>query len=406
MITYDEDLLSPAALADPYPFLARLRELGPAAWSPRWSGWYVADYQSAAAIVRDTQHFSSERFANFDKARAATTSASLLETYPSYRLLSKWLAFMDPPDHTRLRALVHKAFTPRTLQRIEGFVTDTADRMAAALPLDEPFDLIERIAYPFPLEVISRLLGITTDEAIAIKRWSDDIMPVILGGARAANRHDVADRALREMAEFLGKAVEAHRANRRADLIGDLIEAQDGGDLLGDDEIIATCMILLFGGHETSTDFILNAARALHDWPDQAEMLRARPELIDSAVEELLRYDSPTKGFVRWVVEPVTAGKEQFQPGQRVLLFIAGANRDPARFTLPDALQLTRSPNPHLTFGLGVHHCIGAGLARMEGRAALAALMRRGSIRVLDQELHWHHTLMSRSVAELMVSIR
>jgi cytochrome P450 len=404
LITYEGDLLAPNALADPYPELKAMREAGPIVWSTRWSGWFTADYGVASAITRDLEHFSSERFANFDTHGHATKAPSLVSSYPSYQLLAKWLSFVDPPDHTRIRGLVREAFSPRSMRRLEDFITSTARELAGRIEPDAEVDLVEVFAFPFPYRVISQMLGVSNDQAATVKQWSDAIMPVILGGAGTQDRHRDADYALSQMADLFTGLIADRRGRPGSDMVSNLLRATDGDNVLSDDEIVATCMISLFGGHETSTDLLLNAVRALSASPEQLAELRAAPEMMASAVEEFLRYDSPTKGYVRWVKEEVEIDGESLTPGQRVLVFISGANRDPARFTEPDVLNFERSPNPHLTFGVGIHHCIGAGLARYEAAAGLRALLERfASMRVVGGGLEWHRTLMSRSLESLPV---
>jgi cytochrome P450 len=405
VITYDGDLLSPHVLADPYPELARLRQAGPIVWSSRWHGWYTADYAVAASITRDVDKFSSERFANFARSTASDGTQTLADSYPSYRLLAKWLSFIDPPEHTRVRKLVRDAFSPRAMRSLQAFVDSTARELVASLRHGVEVDLLATFAYPFPLRVVSHMLGIGEDKAVAVKVWSDAIMPVILGGAGDVDRHRNADHALSEMAGLFGELIAERRSRPGPDMISGLLAASDGDSVLTDDEITATCMITLFGGHETSTDLLLNAVRALSAAPEKAAELRAAPaQAMSGAVEEFLRFDSPTKGYVRWVRERVEVAGESLTPGERVLIFISGANRDPARFPQPDVLDFTRSPNPHLTFGVGIHHCIGAGLARMEAAAGLRALLDRfTSFHIARQDLEWHRTLMSRSLERLPV---
>jgi len=403
MITEElDDLLASSVVRDPYPYYAALREK-PVRWNPRWRGWVVTGYPECRAVLRDAATFSSEKLRNY----SGSGRAGRLDRYPNLDLIGTWVSFVDPPDHTRLRRLLAKAFTPRAVEELVPTMRRLAGNLVAGLPVGREVDLVPALTYLFPLAVISALLGLPDGDAERIKAWSDDLLPVVLGGSATSDRYRRADRALGELAGYLRAEIAARRRAPREDLITALVRARDGDRALTEDELVGSCMILLFGGHETSSNLLANALLALNDHPEQAARLLAEPELTGPAVEEFLRYDGPTKGAVRWARTGTAVGGQPVEAGQRLLVLVAAANRDGRQFTEPDVLRLDRTPNPHLEFGVGIHHCLGAALARAEAAVLLPVLLDRfAGIEVETGRLDWEPTILSRSLRRLPVVLR
>jgi cytochrome P450 len=392
-----DDLLTPAAVRDPYPLYARLRR-APVRWNERWRGWVVTGYPECRAVLRDAAGFSS---------RLRVGSDQRLHSYPNLRFISTWVSFVDPPDHTRLRGLMTKAFTPRAVEKLLPSMRRLAADLVAALPTGREIDLIRELTYPFPLRVIASLLGLPAADADRFKEWSDDLLPIILGGVTIPQRYAHADRALGELTEYLRAEIADRRRTGRDDLITAFVRARDGAQALTEDEIVGSCMILLFGGHETSSNLLAHALLALSRQPGQWALLRDTPALVGPAVEEFLRFDGPTKGVVRWAVTDTVLAGERIRAGQRVLALVAAANHDPRRFADPEVLRLDRAPNPHLEFGVGIHHCLGAALTRAEASVLLPAVLDRfDQIEIDDERLDWQPTMLSRSLRQMPVVLR
>jgi cytochrome P450 len=317
------------------------------------------------------------------------------------------VSFLDPPDHTRLRRLLAGAFTVRRARALEPFIASTVAELLDTLPTDEPIDFLGDFAFPFPVTVIARLLGLPIEDADLFKRWSDDLMLVVLGAAGTPDRHERAAAGLGEMAAYLHAALaDRRRRGLGDDVLSGLLQAQAEGHQLSDEEVVAAGMILLFGGHETTTNLVANSLLALDRHPEAADRLRADPALLAGAVEELLRYDGPTKGVVRWVRERTWLAGHELQPGERVLVSIAAANRDPATFERPDDLVVDRSPNDHLAFGHAAHVCLGAPLARSEAAAAIGSILPRHDVEIDRASLAWRPTVFSRSLDSMVVTLR
>jgi cytochrome P450 len=311
----------------------------------------------------------------------------------------------DPPVHTRLRKLAAGAFKGQRIasmtETITGIVDAHIDRFLAG---SGPQDLISAVAYPLPATVIATLLGAPPQDRDRFREWSDELALVAFGtgGDARAERHERALRGLREMDGYFRELIERRRAEPGDDMLSALM-AKEGDDLLTGDELVGMCALLLFAGHETTTNSIANSVLALLRHPDQLAELRADPDLISTAVEELLRYDGPIKVLNRWVIADTELRGRHITAGQRVHLVLASANRDPAKFAEPDTLDLRRSPNPHIAFGKGIHACIGAQLARLETRIAVARIVERMPGLELAGEPAWRDALASRSMERLVV---
>lgn len=325
-------------------------------------------------------------------------------------VLARWMVFMDPPEHTRLRRLVNRGFTPKTVQRlaprVEELVEDLIDDLVADAEPSGNTDFVSTFAFPLPAIVIAELLGVPAADRRLFKTWSDALRPLVFGALDEPGRHDRAARALLELADYFGGLIAEYRRRPADNLLCSLL-TQQSDQRLSDEEIVATSVLLLFAGHETTTNLLANGLLALLRHPDELKRLRQDPAMAPRAVEELLRYDGPTKLSVRWVREGFDYAGFPIQSGQRVLLIHASANRDPAVFEHPDGLVLDREHNPHLAFGLAAHYCLGAPLARLEAAIALPRLLRRlPTLRLAGPDPVWQPTILIRGPQSLRISPR
>ena len=363
----------PALLADPFPLYRRLRDEDPAHWSTRLKAWVLTRYDDVKRVCLDMS-MSSDRLRPFF-ATLPPPEAKRVEELARY--LTLWMVFRDPPEHTRLRRLAAKVFHVRSINALRPNIEATTRWLLEAIGERERFDFIADFAGPLPALVIIDMLGAPREELGRLKHLSDE-MSLFIGSARdAPEKYARAAAATREMAGIFRELILARRAAPQRDLLSELVALDDGGDRLSDDELVATCILLLFAGHETTTHHLANGLRALLQFPDQLEALRSNAALAPAAVEELLRYDGPIGAQVRIVQEPHELHGRQLKVGERVFLLMNAANRDPRAYDDPDRVDLKRSGVPHLTFGFGAHICLGFPLARLEGQIALPAVLAR-----------------------------
>jgi len=393
------DLASSRFKADPYPFYARLRAEAPV-WRTtlrdKRTAWMVTRYEDVAGVLKD------DRIAK-DPLNAQDPEQRAREPWvPGFlKPLERNMLDVDDPDHRRLRTLVSKAFTPRLIerlrQRIERICRELLDEMAR----NGKTELVRDYALPLPATVIAELLGIPASDHRKFHRWSNRIVSISSG-------RDVwkALPAALSFLRYLRKMAERRRSQPEDDLMSALVQAEEAGDKLSQDELLAMAFLLLVAGHETTVNLIANGTLALIEHPEQLERLERDPSLIKSAVEELLRYTSPVEiATERYARQDLEVAGKVVPRGELVLAVLGSANRDDMYFENPDTLDLTRDPNKHLAFGRGgVHHCLGAPLARMEGQIALTALLRRfPEIRVAvpHESLRWHRGLFLRGLERL-----
>ena len=399
---YQLDIWSSEFKADPFPFYARMRAHSPVfqvTLPDRQTAWVVTRYDDVALVLRD------ERFA---KDRLRVLSPAQLANQPwmpaMFKPLSRNMLDVDPPDHTRLRALVQQAFSPRSIDqmrpRIEALSHELIDRFSR-----RRVDLIHDYALPIPSMIIAELMGISGRDRHKFHRWSS----TILSSSSSRGGAWLAIPAGWLFLRYLRRLVRDRRVQPRDDLVSALVAAHEAADRLSDDELMSMIFLLIIAGHETTVNLIGNGMLALLEHPDQLEMLRRDPSLIKSAVEELLRFTSPAEtGTERFATEDVELGGVTIRKGDMVMAAIASANRDEAYFENPDALDITREPNKHLAFGLGIHFCLGASLARLEGQIAINTLLARaGDLRlaVPAGTLRWRAGLVLRGLKALPVSL-
>jgi cytochrome P450 len=315
--------------------------------------------------------------------------------------------FRDPPEHTRLRRLTSKVFHVKSMQamrpRIEALTHWLSERIGAR----PEFDFVGDFAGPLPALVIMDMLGVPREELARVKRLSDD-MALFIGSSRMApEKYDIAEAATREMAQLFRAMIADRRAAPRADLLSELVHLEDGGDRLSEDELVASCILLLFAGHETTTNHLANGLLGLLRFPGERDRLRAEPGLAAAAVEELLRYDGPNGAQVRIVQQEHELHGKRLRPGERVFILLNAANRDPRAYEDPDRVDLARNGPPHLAFGFGLHICLGFPLARLEGQIALPAVLARWpGLELAGARLEWLNSMVFRGMKAMPVKVR
>jgi cytochrome P450 len=399
----DFDPGAPAFRADPFPLYRRLRDEDPAHWSSRLKSWVLTRYDDVKRVCLD-ERMSSDRLRPFFAALPSVEAARMAELM---RVLTLWMVFRDPPVHTRLRRLASRVFHVRSIQALRPNVEALTAWLIGRIGERERFDLIGEFAGPLPALVIMDMLGAPRGELERLKRLSDE-MALFIGSARESGaKYDRAEAATREMAAFFRDLIGLRRGAPREDLLSQLVHLEDEGERLTEDELVATCVLLLFAGHETTTHHLANGMAALARFPAEMARLRSQPSLAAAAVEELLRYDGPIGAQVRIVLEPQTLHGKPLRAGDRVFLMMNSANRDPRAYEDPDRVQLSRNGVPHLTFGFGAHLCLGFPLARLEGQVALPALLGRWrEIEIEPEPIEWLDSLVLRGMKALPVRVR
>jgi cytochrome P450 len=369
MATVEFDPFRPEFIADPYPVYARLRAASPVHRSPMGL-WILTRYDDVALVLRDPR-FGRKGFDELLEARFGAE--------PGRAGLAASMLFQDPPDHTRLRTLVSKAFTPRAIEVLRPRIQQLVDELLDQARDVGAMDVIADLAFPLPVVVISEMLGVPAADRDRFRQWSLDIARSLDAisfptAPEVVERGNVARSAL---ADYFRGLIADRRRQPRADLLTGLIAAEEKGDTLSESELLATCVLLLVAGHETTVNLIGNGVLALLRHPAELHRLRQDPGLVPAAVEELLRYDSPVQRTGRIPNTDVELGGQLIPKGALVSAVVGAANRDPAHFADPDRLDVARRDNRHLAFGWGIHFCLGAPLARVEGQIAIGTLIDR-----------------------------
>jgi hypothetical protein len=369
----DLDLTSEANVQDPFPLFAWLREHDPVHWSESLGGWVVTRYDDVLSVFDRPDVFSADRFrmgaprGSRDRASARNVAA----------VLQDWLVFRDPPDHTRLRALLQKSFTPRQLERSRPGIQQTIDALLDRVVSRGSMEFIHEFAFPLPAQVIAILLGAPSSDIESIKAWSDRLATYLGGSVETGDPMAEAEAGLAQLVDYFRALTAERAAQPRDDLMSLMLRAEHEGQRLSSDEVVSNCVLLLFAGHETTTNLLGNGLHHLLRQPGAFAALRARPDGVPAAVEELLRYDGPVPATLKVATRDLEWRGAKIARGDRVLPFLSAANRDPGHFERPDVLDLARHPNRHLAFAFGIHFCLGAPLARLEARLAFETLLRR-----------------------------
>jgi cytochrome P450 len=401
IVSADDDMLNDERVADPFPFFADLRREDPVHWSDRYRAWFLLRFDDVWESLRDPR-FSSDRIRPIYETKL--NDEQRRDRRPTFDILQNWMVFNDPPRHTRLRRLVSHAFTPRAIERLRPRVEELVEELLAGLLPQGRADLIRDFAYPIPAVIIAEMLGAPPEDRDRFKEWSDDIMILVFGAEGVPGRRERAQDGLLQLADYLSDLVHKFRSAPGDNLITALVQAKENDDSLTDDEIVSTCTLLLFGGHETTTNLIGNGTLSLIRNRDQLEDLCNDPSILPSAIEELLRFDGPSKMEVRRAAADIELRGRTIHEGDHVYLVQSSANRDADEFDGPDRLDLRRQQNRHLGFGFGLHYCLGASVARLEGSIALDQVIRRlPNLRQASEPEHWHPTLISRGMSSLPV---
>lgn len=403
------DLSSPGVVADPYPYFTWLREHDPVHWNQRHGAWLISSYDEVHSGFRDPARLSSNRLKEYRRKRLTDDERATLDR--SFAILESWMVFQDEPDHRRLRGIVKSAFSRSRLAAIEEEIGQVVSEQVAQLRQrlrgdpDLVVDLLNDFAYAIPATVICRMLGVPDRDQESFIGWSDDLIAVISGEVGLVNRNERAHRAVVNLHSYLTERIEDGRRSESGGLLRDLVTAEEDGQTLTQDEVIATAILLLFAGHRTSACMLANGFHALMSNPDQYTALLHDLEAVPNAVEEFLRWEGHTKLSVRMVSEDFEWGGRVLHAGQRVFLLQLAANRDPSVFPEPDRLDVTReNANRHVGFGNGIHFCLGAPLARMEMRIAFREMLTKlPPVKRVGDGPDWLPTLISRTQRDLPV---
>jgi cytochrome P450 len=394
----DLDFKSLGNVRDPFPLYAWLRDHDPVHRSESLKAWAVTRYDDVLAVFDDPDLFSSDRFRKVAPGYASRRP----EVRAVGEVLSQWLVFRDPPDHTRLRGLLQKTFTPRRLEKSREQIQRALDELLAAVAPRGEMDFIRDVAFPLPATVIALLLGAPTGDLEELKVWSDRLAAYLGGSVDALDNFTEARAGVDGLVEYFRRLLAERRRAPRDDLMSLMLEAEDAGDRLTPDEVVANSVLLLFAGHETTTNLLGNGLFHLLRHPEAGAALRGDPRLTPGAVEEFLRYDGPVPATVKVATRDVVWRGRAIRRGELVLPFMSAANRDPRRFASPDVLDIRRRPNRHLGFAFGIHFCLGAPLARLEARIVFDTLLRRfPGLRPTAQEPRWKPMIFLRGLESL-----
>jgi cytochrome P450 len=393
-------LMDAAVLADPYPLYKKLRETDPVHWDPFLHAWVVTGYQDCITVLHK---FSADRTPTPEQIKAM----GIEQLAPIAQVMTKQMLFMDAPAHTRLRKLCSVAFTSSRIERMRTHIAEIADKLIArALPRGG-MDVIAEFAAPLPAIVTAEMLGVPGEDHPQLKSWSADFAEMLGNFQHNPDRAARVLKSVEDMTTYFRAAIREQERLPREGLIHSLMTAEVDGARLSEEEVIANTIVTMVGGQETTTNLIGNGLLTLLRNPAALAQLRDKPTIIESAVEELLRYESPSQHTARIAPEDGELGGKRIRKRDAVMAVMAAGNRDPARFADPDRLDLLRPDNRHLAFGWAAHFCFGAPLARMEGQIAFSALLRRlDDLALPPQNLVWRENLGLRGLKSLNVSFR
>ncbi|MBL8382603.1 MAG: cytochrome P450 [Burkholderiales bacterium] len=393
----------PEILANPYPLYERMRREDPVHWSPRLKSWVLTRYDDVRRVCLEPERMSSDRLRPFFASLPSEDTRRIADII---RYLSLWMVFKDPPEHTRLRRLASRVFHNRSMQAMRPQVEAIAGWLLDRIDGRAEFDFIAEFAGPLPCLVIMAMLGVPREDLAGVKRMSDEIALFIGSSRTSSEKYATAEAATREMADYFRRQIALRRREPGSDLLSELVHLDDAGDRLSEDELVAMCILLLFAGHETTTNHLANGLLSLMQFPGEQRKLRADPSRIAAAVEELLRHEGPSGAQVRIVKQSHELRGRQLTEGDRVFLLLNAANRDPEAYAEPDRLDIDRDEVPHLAFGFGLHICLGFPLARLEGQVAFPAVLARyRSIVPTGPAPEWINSLVFRGMKALPVAV-
>jgi len=394
----DLDLKSAENIQHPFPVYRWLRDQAPVYWSESLTAWVVTRYADVVDVFGNPQTFSSDRFRRIDERYASQRPA----VQAVAEVLGHWLVFRDPPDHDRLRGLLQSSFTPKTLESSRERIQRTADTLLDRVVAHGTMDFIREVAFPLPATVIAGLMGAPEDDLEAIKAWSDRLASYLGGAVDARDNFTEASAGVAALVRYFDALLRERERRPSDDLMTLMLRAEHQGDRLTHDEVVANCVLLLFAGHETTTNLLGNGLFHLLRHPAQAALLRADPSLLHHAVEELLRYDGPVPATVKIATEDRSWHGRTIRRGDMVMPFMASANRDPRQFPDPDTLDVCRAPERHVAFAAGMHFCLGAWLARLEARIVLDTVFRRlPDLELASAEVRWKPMIFLRGLESL-----
>jgi pimeloyl-[acyl-carrier protein] synthase len=392
-------LLDPEVLANPYPLFKKLRDTDPVHWDSFLHAWVVTRYEDVLTVMLKC---SADRTPKPDQLEAM---GMLAEMKPIAQVMVKQMLFMDAPAHTRLRALCAVAFTPARVAALKEHIQDIADRLIDRVIDAGRMDVIADFANPLPAIVTAELFGVPVADHQKLKDWSTDFAEMLGNFQHNPDRALGVLRSTENMLAYFQNEIREQQHHPRPGLVNSLMNAEVDGSRLTEQEVVANLIVTMVGGQETTTNLIGNGTVSLLKNPEQLEQLKNDPTILSSAVEELLRYESPSQHTARLAPDDMMLGGKKIQKRQAVIAVFAAANRDPERFPDPDKLDLRRMDNRHVAFAWGSHYCFGAPLARMEGQIAFETLLRRlPNLRLEPQEMEWRENLGLRGLKSLFVS--
>jgi cytochrome P450 len=400
----DVKLLTSEVFTDPYPTYALLREHDPMHWDDDLNGWVLTRYDDVYAALRDHETFSSRRIALLAARGGADPSPAMQQFI---RLASGWMWMLDPPEHIRVRKLMNQGFTPRDVRSFEPILAEIVRGLVDQMLEKDEFDLIPDFSYQVPIQMLLAMYGLPRSDASMITQWAD-AMKVFLGASRdLVATHGPAAESLQQMMAYLLDVIRDRRRSPKDDLVTRLVQAENNGDRLSEEELCSNLLLLLIATFETSIDLLGNGLLGLLTQREQWELIKSDPATIMPAVDEVLRYDGPVQLTHRLVTHDVVMRGQKIDKGQLAYLIRGSANRDPAKFADPDRIDIRRTETGHVALGAGVHYCLGANLARVEGAAALTELSTRipDIALIPDQPHRWRaDNLQFRGLATLPAS--
>jgi len=401
------DLKTPEAIRDPAPIFATMLQEQPVHYSPSLKGWVVAGYDDVKLALSDPR-FSVEKMSPFAEHMAGGVDARKIQELT--RILGGWMVFKDPPAHSRLRQVLQQPFKPREMEKLRPAIIKIAEQVAAEMaPMagGKAVDFIAAFANPLPARVIATLIGVDISMVPQLTAWSSHIAKFIFSARATPDKYDRAYTALMEIEVFYRQVIADHRAAPNDDMLSQMIAFDSAGDPLTDDEIVSMLVLFLFAGHETTANLIANGMLALLQNPGQMARLRDDFSLLPSAVEEFLRFQGPVQTVVRIAKEDIGLAGVTIRAGERVFALVGASHRDQSMFENAHDVDITRQYNPHVAFGFGIHMCIGAPLARIEGQEAFRILLTHfDDFRLATTELSWRDDFVTRGLETLPLSFK